>query len=126
MIALIVVALLASGAGLSVPAPREAYAAVAMPRSTGERSVERAHRAAPLERDGVRRTALLRTIAPTIPRVQTPSGAGDGPRAAALRAEPSSLEPVTQHAAGPGVDVRRGHVPRPAQPAPSSRAPPIA
>ena len=125
MIALIIVALLASGAGLGATPQPEAYAAVTTSVSTGERSIERAH-GLPFEHGGVRRRAILRATAPAMSRVQTPGSAAgtDRPRAAALVAEPLRLALVMRRAAVPGAEVRRGHVPRPELPAHPSRAPP--
>lgn len=128
MIVLIIAALLASGAGLGASPSNEASAATSTPTSAAERSVERVRRAAPSERSGVRRTAFIRATAPAILRVQAPSGAAgnDIPRsAAALGADSSLLELVTRRATGGDPDVSRSSVPRPEQPAPSSRAPPI-
>ena len=126
MIALIIVALLASGAGPGASLRKQAYAAVSASSSPGERSVERAQ-GTPVERDGLRRTAVLRATAPAVSRVQAPGGAAgsDGPRAAAHEAPPSLLELVTVRVASLGADVGGPHVPRPEQRAHSSRAPPI-
>src|SRR5688572_20003167 len=125
MIALIIVALLASGAGPGASLRKQAYAAVSTSSSPGERSVERAQ-GTPVERDGLRRTAVLRGTAPAVSRVQAPGGAAgsDGPRAT-HEAPPSLLELVTLRVASLGADVGRPHVPRPEQRTHSSRAPPI-
>ena len=127
VIVLIIAALLASGAGLGALPWNEAYAAASTPPATGERSVERVRRAPPSERNGVRRTAFIRATAPAILRVQASSGAAgnDSPRSAAEPgADSSLLELVTRRATGGNPDVSRSYVPRPEQPAPSSRAPP--
>jgi hypothetical protein len=126
MIALVVVAPLASGDSLGALLRKPAHAAVSTASSRGERSVERAQ-GTPVERDGMRRKAVLRAPAPAISRVQAPGGATgpDGSRAAAPGAQSSLLELVTVRGASLGADVGRPHVPRPDRRAPSSRAPPI-
>ena len=126
MIALIILALLASGAGFGVFAPAEAYAAFTRIAPTGERSVDRAH-GTPFERRGATRKTLLRATAPAISRVQTPTGSygADGPRTAALGATLPDFELGTRHASGQLGAVAPRSVTSPGQPAPSSRAPPV-
>lgn len=126
MIALIIVALLASRAGLGVSVPREAYAAVVGLASTGEPSVDRAH-GTPFEPRGAARRTFLRGTAPAISRVQTPSGAhgADGSRAAAHGATLAGLELGTRPASGQLAAVTPRGATAPGQPAPSSRAPPF-
>jgi hypothetical protein len=125
-VALIIVALLASGAGLGASPWREAYAAVPAAPSASERSVAPTP-GPPAEREGLRRTPVLRATAPAVSRVQAPGGSTgpDGPRGA-LDAKSALLELVIVRVPSAGADVRRGHVPRPEQPAPSSRGPPFA
>jgi hypothetical protein len=127
IIALVVAALLASREGASASPRTEAYAAVSIASPTGDPSVAPTQDT-PAERGGLRRTAVLRGSAPAVSRVHAPGGATgrDGPRAAALDAETPLLELVTVRVASLGADVRRRHVPRTEQRAPSSRGPPFA
>ena len=127
IIALVMAAVLASRERPSASLRTEAYAAVSVASPTGDRSVE-PMQGTPGERDGLRRTAVLRGSAQAVSRVHVTGGATgrDGPRAVALDAETTLLELVTVRAASLGADVRRRHVPRPEQRAPSSRGPPVA
>jgi hypothetical protein len=121
MIALIVVALLTSGAGLAV-----SFGADAHPASRGlvHASVER-NSSRSTEPDWRGRAPFLHAQAPSIGRIHASHLAGDGARsAAALDAEPSSLDRSTHRASGAAVDARQRGVTSPGQPAPSSRAPP--
>ena len=126
MIALIIAALLASGAGIGVSAPAEVYAAVAGIVPIGERSVGRTH-GTPFERRGATRKTLLRATAPAISRVQTPSGScsGDGPRSAALGTTLRDFGLGMRRASGQLGAVAPRSATSPGQPAPSSRAPPV-
>ena len=123
-IALIVVALLASSAGFAVSVSRAAHAeaqAAALPRVDGASG-----RASEPNVPG--RTAFLHAQPASVARIHASHASGsDGARhALALGAQRVLLDLAARRAPGAAVDARRDGVTPPGQPAPSSRAPPIA
>jgi hypothetical protein len=122
-IALIVVALLASGAAaVSFTGGQRSTRAAA--RATAQAPIGDAPERAS-EPDLLARIPILHVLAPSIGRVHVPHANGDGARhAAALNVAQASLD-LARHAPGAAVDARQHGVASPGQPAPSSRAPPI-
>ena len=125
-IALIVVALLASSAGLGVTFAGQANAALAAAQEPAHAAVDRADGRAN-EPDGRDRTLYLHAQATATGRVQAPHANGaDGARnPAALGVARTSLDFTASREPGASVDAREYGVTTPGQPAPSSRAPPI-
>ena len=125
-VVLIVVALLMGSAGLAMPFAREAHAAIATASSHAGREIERVHDA-PSVPTRTSRTAALRVSAPAITRAHAPAAGADGPRATvAAHASGWSLGSQAPRAPGAAVEARARRVAPPGQPAPASRAPPLA
>jgi hypothetical protein len=125
-IALIVVALFASGGGMAVSVTRAAHAALAAAETPAHPSVDDANGRA--SEPGVPgRTAFLHAQAPSTGRIHAPdtSGSDRARSAIALGAEHASLDLAALRAPGAAVDARQDGIASPGQPAPSSRAPPI-
>jgi len=80
------------------------------------------------EPDGSARAAFLRARAPQIGQIHArQQSGGDGAHnIASTNAAPASIDLLALRAPGAAVDARRDGVTSPGQPAPSSRAPPIA
>jgi hypothetical protein len=124
-IALIVVALLATSAGIGVSLAGEARAVLAAARKPANATVDRADGRASVP-DGRARTLFLHAQPTSTGRLHAPHANGDGGRsAAALDVARASLDVVANRTPGAAVDARERGVTSPGQPAPSSRAPPI-
>jgi hypothetical protein len=123
----IVVALLASRAGLAVAFAHEAHAATAvLAPAPADRSIDSAE-PQPSEQDGPTRVALLRASAPAVTRVHASPSPTDGARGgAALGAASAGPALAAPRTPGADVDARAHGIASPGQPAPASRAPPIA
>lgn len=122
---MIVVALLASRAGVAVPSSGSVGvpgAATLTPNASG---VDGAHGLSS-DSDGATRTAFVRPAPPSITRSQSPISDRDGDmHSTAMRgATPPSLECASLRAPAT-AEMRRDGVPSPGQPAPASRAPPV-
>lgn len=126
-IALIVVALLASSGGFAVSASRPAHGA---PAEAGARAHPRADGASgrASEPDVPGRTAFLHAQTAPIARIHASHASGsDGARhSLGLDAQRVLLDLAARRTPGAAVDARQDGVTSPGQPAPSSRAPPIA
>ena len=126
-IALIVVALLASSGGFGVSVSRAVHvalteaAAPVHPRADGASG-----RAS--EPDVPRRTAFLHAQPASVARIHASHASGNDVArpATALGAQRVLLDLAARRAPGAAVDARQDGVTSPGQPAPSSRAPPIA
>jgi hypothetical protein len=125
-LALIVVALLASSAGIAVSFVGEVSARLATARDPAPASVQRSDGRA-TEPDVPARTRFLRAAATQTGRIHAPRvNAGDGARSTvALGADRASLDLTAHRGPGASVDARQDGVASPGQPAPASRAPPI-
>ena len=126
MIALIVVALLASGAGITASFAGEVNTRLAAAPTSARATVDHANGLAP-EPDGRARTLFLHTQASSTARLHAShTTGGDGARSTAvLGVVRASLDLTARRAPGAAVDARGQGVSSPGQPAPSSRAPPI-
>ncbi|MFL5619840.1 MAG: hypothetical protein ACJ79A_15770 [Gemmatimonadaceae bacterium] len=125
-IALIVVALLASSAGIDALVSRATNAALAAVESPAHPTVDRANGRA-TEPDVPGRTAFLHAQTPSTARTHAShsSGSDGGRRAVGLGAEQALLDLAARRAPGAAAEARQHGVTPPGQPAPSSRAPPI-
>jgi hypothetical protein len=125
-LALIVVALLASSAGIAVSFAGEVSARIAAARDAAPASVKRVGGRA-TEPDVPARTRFLRAPATQTGRIHAPRvNAGDGARSnVALGADRASLDLTAHRAPGASVEARQDGIASPGQPAPASRAPPI-
>jgi hypothetical protein len=121
---LVVLALLASSAGLAVRSPGDARALLAAAFAPGTSGVGRAHGLSD-DADGATRIAFVRPASPSITRSQAPTsgGSGDARGVVALTASSPHLERIALSTPA-SLEARRDGVPSPGQPAPSSRAPP--
>lgn len=125
-IALIVVALLASGSDAAASFIREVNAGLAAAETPAHATVDRADGRA-TEPGGRTRTLFLHAQAPSTARAHAAhASGGDGARSSvALGAARASLDLAARRTPGAAVDARKHGVSSPGQPAPSSRAPPI-
>ena len=125
-IALIVVALLASSAGMAVSFAGEANARLARAHEPAPATVNRAD-GQTTEPDVPARARFLHAKATPTGRVHAPrANPADGARSTvALGVDRASLELTTRRDPGASVDARQNGVASPGQPAPASRAPPI-
>jgi len=126
-IALIVVALLASSGSFAASVTGTTRAALAAARASMQPRVDGANALAS-EPGAPGRTAFLHAQAVSIARIHASHSSGsDGVRrAVALGAEHALLELAARRVPGVAVAARQDGVTSPGQPAPSSRAPPIA
>jgi hypothetical protein len=126
-IALIVVALLASPGGLAATVSRAVHAALAETAAPAHPRADGASSRAS-EPDVPGRTAFLHAQPAPVARIHASHTSGsDGARSApALGVDRAMLELAARRAPGAAVDARQDGVTSPGQPAPSSRAPPIA
>ena len=124
-IALIVVALLASSAGIAVSFAGETSAGLVAHDPTLA-TVDRADGRA-TEPGVPARAKFLRAQATPTGRVHAPrANSGDGARSTvALGVDRASLELTARRDPGASVNARQNGVASPGQPAPASRAPPI-
>lgn len=126
-IALIVVALLASSGSFAVSVTRAVHAALAQGQAAAHPSVDGTNGRA--SEPGIPgRTAFLHAQPASIARIHVShTSGGDGVRnAIAHGSERMLLDLAARRAAGAAVDASQDGVTSPGQPAPSSRAPPIA
>jgi hypothetical protein len=125
-IALIVVALLASSAGIAVSFGGEANARLARAHEPAPATVNRADGQA-TEPGVPARARFLHAKATPTGRVHAPrANPADGVRSTvAVGVDRASLELTARRDPGASVDARQDGVAAPGQPAPASRAPPI-
>ena len=124
-IALLVVALLSSGGGFAVSVSRLVHGALAEAGLPSHPRVGGASGRAS-EPDVPGRTAFLHAQPASVARIHASQSSGSDGSRLALATERALLDLAARRAPGAAVAARQDGVTSPGQPAPASRAPPIA